>query len=168
MPLETQVVYYSNQPILIPTHSELLRIKAYLVLERNFTRDYVDFLALASDLNPNELGDALSPLEQLYGNLRTDGNVSSNGMLFDLGTVLKRSAPNGGIHKREEWTYFDAMDPSRRPWDLERIRQEGQVQGERVLSLWRALSDIDEPPDADTLREHKTLKDRPVRPPGAL
>ena len=161
VPLDTQVIDYAGHRLRIPTRHELLRIKGFLVLQRNYTRDYVDFLELSSTLNPENLKNSLSMLDHLYGGTRTDENVSGNGMLFDLGTALKKATPNGGIHTREEWTYFDAMEPGRRPWDLERIRQEGQVQGERVLALWRTLADNDEPRDADTLRERQTPRNRP-------
>ena len=164
LPLETQVVEYAGQVLRIPTYHELLRIKAYLILERNYTRDYVDFLALASNLKPEDLKESLSMLDRLYGGMRTGGNVSGNGMLFDLGMALQKAEPRG-THKRE-WVFFDAMEPGGRPWDLERIRQEGRVQGERVLALWRARADNDEPRDADALRERKTPKDRPTRHSG--
>ena len=86
--------------------------------------------------------------------------------MFDLGMALRKPEPMEPL--KGESHHFDSMHANKRPWDLERIRQEGQVQGERVLALWRTLSDNDEPRDADTLREHKTLKDRPVRPSGPL
>ena len=146
VPLETQVIDYTGHSLRIPTRHELLRIKAFLVLERNYDRDYVDFLALAGPLPDGIFEAALSPLEQLYGRL---GNGASDaGLLFDLGTALKQAEPKDPLKGRSH--RFDAMSPNDRPWDLERIRQEGRVQGERVLTLWRALSDNDEPRDADT------------------
>lgn len=153
VPLDTQVIDYAGHSLRIPTLHELLRIKAFLVLERNFTRDYVDFLALASTLTPEDLKESLSMLDRLYGEIRTGENVSGNGMLFDLGTALKRAAPNGGIYRREDWAYFDAMEPGRKPWDLERIRHEGQVEGDRVLTLWEHLGEGDISPESETPRD---------------
>lgn len=139
VPLETQVVHYAGQILRIPTYHELLRIKAYLVLARNYTRDYVDFLVLASALEPEGLEESLATLDHLYGGMLADEDVSGNGMLFDLGMALKQATPKG-THNRD-WAYFDAMEPDRRPWDLERIRHEGQAQGDRVLTLWEYLGD---------------------------
>ena len=46
-PLETVEVNVGGVRLLVPTESELLRIKAVLILKRNATRDYLDFVALA-------------------------------------------------------------------------------------------------------------------------
>ncbi len=49
-PLETTVVNYGGQAITVPTKEEILRIKSALILKRNATRDYLDFVALADQL----------------------------------------------------------------------------------------------------------------------
>lgn len=46
-----------------------MRIKAFLVLDRNYTRDYVDFLALTTPLEQEDIEAALSTLDNLYGQL---------------------------------------------------------------------------------------------------
>ncbi len=51
-PLETAVVDYHGGRITVPTEGEILRIKGVLILKRNATRDYLDFVALA-----NHMGD---------------------------------------------------------------------------------------------------------------
>lgn len=53
---------------------------------------------------------------------------SGYGMLFDWGMALKKAASKDP-HKGA-WSHFDAMEPDRRSWDLERIRYEGQEQGD--------------------------------------
>lgn len=60
-PLETTVV----QGITIPTVDEMLRIKGWLVVTRNAVRDYLDFCALAEQL---DLGfkRAMQTLDPLY------------------------------------------------------------------------------------------------------
>jgi len=45
-PLETTQIEYQGQTITLPTEAEMLRIKAVLILQRNATRDYLDFVAL--------------------------------------------------------------------------------------------------------------------------
>lgn len=52
-PLETAVVDYHGARITVPTEGEILRIKGVLILKRNATRDYLDFVALA-----DHMGDA--------------------------------------------------------------------------------------------------------------
>ncbi len=49
----------------LPTLAEMARVKAWLVVTRNATRDYVDFCALAEKLG-ERLVDALRPLYELY------------------------------------------------------------------------------------------------------
>ncbi len=46
-PLKTTVVNYHGDLIRSPTEGEILRIKSVLILKRNATRDYLDFVALA-------------------------------------------------------------------------------------------------------------------------
>ena len=61
-PLETTVV----RGLRIPTIEEILRIKAYLIVRRNTTRDFVDFVALFDHLGFEKSLDALSTLDDLY------------------------------------------------------------------------------------------------------
>ncbi|MGQ0679807.1 MAG: hypothetical protein ACT4OM_09170 [Actinomycetota bacterium] len=50
-PLEVETISApSGDPIRVPTIEEMLRIKAWLVLKRNATRDYLDVVALAAQL----------------------------------------------------------------------------------------------------------------------
>lgn len=65
-PLETESVDWRGERIVLPTIPEMLRIKAILILERNATRDYLDFVALADKLGQKESAEALRPLDALY------------------------------------------------------------------------------------------------------
>lgn len=60
-PLETEVL----DGIRVPTLAEMARIKAWLVVTRNATRDYVDLCALLSRLG-DEATRALAPMDVLY------------------------------------------------------------------------------------------------------
>ena len=61
-PLETTVV----RGLRIPTPEEILRIKAYLIVRRNATRDFIDFVALYDHLGVKKSLEALSSLDLLY------------------------------------------------------------------------------------------------------
>ncbi len=65
-PLETTVIDFQGQKITVPTKPEILRIKAALILKRNATRDYLDFIALADQLGPKETVQALAAFDSLY------------------------------------------------------------------------------------------------------
>ena len=62
-PLQTTSV----QGLLIPTIREMLRVKAFLMVERRATRDYIDFVALASRLDQDTVLQALGYLNCVYG-----------------------------------------------------------------------------------------------------
>ena len=65
-PLETTVVLHDGAAITLPTEAEILRIKGVLILRRNATRDYLDFVALADHLGDEGVGRALCSFDQLY------------------------------------------------------------------------------------------------------
>src|SRR3990170_7805987 len=53
-PLEVEEVETPVGTLRVPTLDEMLRIKAWLILRRNATRDYLDFAALADRLRETE------------------------------------------------------------------------------------------------------------------
>ena len=65
-PLETQTLEINGESITVPTQSEMLRIKAVLILKRNATRDYLDFVALANGLGDGGVKSALLKFDELY------------------------------------------------------------------------------------------------------
>ena len=65
-PLETVQVELLGQKITVPTRGEILRIKAVLILKRNATRDYLDFVALADHMGNDQMVGSLCPFDRLY------------------------------------------------------------------------------------------------------
>ncbi len=65
-PLETQVVDCHGERITVPTESEILRIKGVLILRRNATRDYIDFVALVDHMGFDNAALALQEFDRLY------------------------------------------------------------------------------------------------------
>jgi hypothetical protein len=65
-PLETTVVDYHGERLTIPTDHEILRIKGVLILKRNATRDYLDFVALANHMGDKPIAQALRSFDKLY------------------------------------------------------------------------------------------------------
>lgn len=61
-PLETTKIRGLN----VPTQEEILRIKAYLIVKRNTTRDLIDFIALFDHLGTSRATQALSTLDKCY------------------------------------------------------------------------------------------------------
>jgi hypothetical protein len=64
-PLEVEIVDTPHGPIRVPTLAEMARIKAWLVLRRNATRDYLDLVALTDRLG-DEAPSVLAGLDVWY------------------------------------------------------------------------------------------------------
>lgn len=65
-PLETTQVERFGGKLTVPTQAEILRIKGVLILKRNATRDYLDFVALADHLGEEQVVSALRKFDRLY------------------------------------------------------------------------------------------------------
>ena len=65
-PLEVEDVDGPGGPVRVPTLEEMLRIKAWLVLRRNATRDYLDVVALANRLGSEAAAGVVLRLDEYY------------------------------------------------------------------------------------------------------
>jgi len=65
-PLELEELDTPAGTIRIPTLPEMLRVKAWLILRRNATRDYLDTVALAERLGGDQAGAAVADLDAYY------------------------------------------------------------------------------------------------------
>lgn len=65
-PLETTTMRVGAFDVRLPTLPEILRIKAFLCLDRNATRDYLDLAALASHQGFDAAVTALTTMDDLY------------------------------------------------------------------------------------------------------
>lgn len=65
-PLETEKLEISGEMLTVPTKAEMLRIKAVLIVKRNATRDYLDFVALSDLIGRSATLDALVKFDELY------------------------------------------------------------------------------------------------------
>lgn len=65
-PLATTVVEHRGGRITVPTEAEILRIKGVLILRRNATRDYLDFVTLADHMGDENVALALQSFDRIY------------------------------------------------------------------------------------------------------
>lgn len=73
-PLETtQVTLASGRVLTAPTAAETLRIKAFLIVRRNQTRDYLDVAALADRYGIQESGRVLARIDDYYADQHGGG-----------------------------------------------------------------------------------------------
>lgn len=72
-PLEVEKATVGNRTLEVPTLQEMVRIKAWLCLMRNATRDYLDFVALADSLGEEEAAIVITALDEYYVDQRGKG-----------------------------------------------------------------------------------------------
>jgi hypothetical protein len=73
-PLETrEVTLLSGRTLRVPTAEETLRIKGFLVVRRNQTRDYLDVAALADRYGIEAAAGVLSRIDDYYADQRGGG-----------------------------------------------------------------------------------------------
>lgn len=65
-PLETEVLEIAGEKLTVPTRAEMLRIKAVLIVRRNATRDYLDFVAMSELIGLDAAVSALAGFDALY------------------------------------------------------------------------------------------------------
>lgn len=92
-PLETQVVALpGGETVIAPTPEETLRIKAYLLVKRNQTRDYIDVAALAERFGIHWAADTLADIDTYYDEGNPGGNVVAAQVLRQLGHSRPRDS----------------------------------------------------------------------------
>jgi Nucleotidyl transferase AbiEii toxin, Type IV TA system len=68
-PLESTEIEVRGKRLVVPTAAEILRIKAWLALSRNQTRDYVDIAALADRIGLDEAASVLRSIDDYYADI---------------------------------------------------------------------------------------------------
>ena len=73
-PLETtQVILPSGRVLTVPTAEETLRIKGFLIVRRNQTRDYLDVAALSDRYSIHEAAGVLARIDDYYADQHGGG-----------------------------------------------------------------------------------------------
>ena len=92
-PLEVATVTLpSGAEVTVPTVEETLRIKAFLVVRRNQTRDYLDLAALSEHLGVDRATEILVRIDDYYA----DQNESGDGVASQLIRQLSDPRPADG------------------------------------------------------------------------
>lgn len=90
-PLETCEVDLGDQlAVIAPTVDEALRVKAYLVVQRNVVRDYLDVVALADHVGLDRAVDILTGIDDYYD----DRSGETGSVLTSLVLALARPSPH--------------------------------------------------------------------------
>ena len=131
-PLETTTVSVGNQEITIPTEAEILRIKGFLLLRRNATRDYVDFAALADRIGDAATATAFERFDRLYP--QDNGESALQQMLVQL------SSPKPYDLDGTILSEYNNLEPRWHDWDEVRA-----VCAHTATTVFDRRCDLDEP-----------------------
>jgi hypothetical protein len=111
-PLEVEEIEVPGGPVRVPTLEEMLRIKAWLVLRRNATRDYLDVVALSDRLGSERAANVMLRLDEYYEDQQGAGGRR---VATQLGRQLAEPAPYD-LSEVDLRTYR-RLDERWRAWD---------------------------------------------------
>lgn len=110
-PLEIEEVAVGERVLRAPTLPECLRVKAYLVVQRNQTRDYLDTVALAERLGRTEAVEVLIAIDDYYAD-RSDG---ADSVLTVLVQRLSEPSPRD-VRVTEQLPAYKGLAPRWHDW----------------------------------------------------
>jgi hypothetical protein len=111
-PLETAEVEVRGKPLVVPTIAEILRIKAWLTLSRNQTRDYLDIAALADRMGLDEAASALREIDTYYADLNERPEAVATQLVKQLADPRPRDA-----EITSQLTNYKSLDPRWHDWE---------------------------------------------------
>jgi diaminopimelate decarboxylase len=102
LPLETvEITLPSGRSLRAPTAEETLRIKAFLIIRRNQTRDYLDVAALADRFGTSKAADVLAKIDDYYADQHGEGH----GVAAQVARQLTDPQPSDASVTKQLGTY---------------------------------------------------------------
>ena len=132
-PLETErVTLPSGRTLIVPTLDETLRVKAFLIVQRHQTRDFLDVAALADRMGLDRAARVLAAIDAYYRDQRGEGD----GVATQVARPLAEPRPRDARTTRELDRY-SRLDARWHDWKA-------------VVAVCRALADRMLTPGMDT------------------
>lgn len=130
VPLETQALQLPDGAgrIVVPTADEALRVKAYLVLQRNQVRDYLDVAALADRLGPDHAAEVLAGIDLYY--LDRSGDAES--VATAIAERLADPAPRDS-RTLAQLSRYKRLDPRWQDWTV--VEEACRALADRMLEV---------------------------------
>lgn len=119
-PLETTIV----KGLKIPTLEEMFRIKAYLIVRRNTTRDFIDFVALFDCLGVSKSLRALDTLDHLYPQ-EGENNAISQQLSVQL------SEPKPWDLSQTDLSHYKALQKPYTDW--QEVKRRAFAAGQKII-----------------------------------
>ncbi len=114
-PLETTEVEVQGKRLLIPTAAEILRIKGWLALSRNQTRDYLDIAALAESVGLDEAAAVLGSIDAYYADINRRPEPVATQLVKQLADPRPRDA-----EVIAQLASYKALEPRWQEWSTVR------------------------------------------------
>jgi hypothetical protein len=110
VPLETERIDLpSGHQLVVPTIAEALRIKAYLAVKRNQTRDYLDIAALAADMGVENAARVLRDIDRFYADVERGEDAVSSQVARQLAAARPKD-----VSVTRQLHVYKGIQP---PWD---------------------------------------------------
>lgn len=133
-PLETSVlVLPGGEPITVPTADETLRVKAFLIVRRNQTRDFLDVAALSDRYGIDHAAAVLTRIDDFYADQHHDGD----GVATQLVRQLADPEPHDTAATKE-LAHYKQLAPRWHDWSD--VRRVCRSVAEAMLMLDRGAS----------------------------
>jgi hypothetical protein len=125
-PLEVEEVVADDTVLRVPTLPEILRIKAWLCLMRNATRDYLDVAALADVLGVDEAATVVAAMDEYY-----EDQVGSGGRRIAAQVAKQLVEPLPDDLAEVDLASYRELAPEWRDWNA--VRGACRSVAERIL-----------------------------------
>lgn len=110
-PLESTAIDVQGKPLVVPTAAEILRIKAWLALSRNQTRDYLDIAAIADSIGLDEAAAVLGDIDDYYADINARPEAVATQLVKQLADPRPRD-----VEVTTQLASYKALDPRWHEW----------------------------------------------------
>ena len=110
-PLESIEVQVRGKRLVVPTAAEILRIKGWLALQRNQTRDYLDIAALAEGMGLDQAACVLRGIDDYYADVNRRPEAVATQLARQLADPRPRDA-----EVTAQLAAYKALDPRWHEW----------------------------------------------------
>jgi hypothetical protein len=110
-PLESTEIDVQGKPLVVPTAAEILRIKAWLALSRNQTRDYLDIAAIADSIGLDEAAAVLGGIDDYYADVNRRPEAVATQLVRQLADPRPRD-----VEVTTQLAGYKALDPRWHEW----------------------------------------------------
>ncbi len=111
-PLEVEEIRVGDRTLRVPTLAEIARIKAWLCLIRNATRDYLDFAALADRLGEEEAASVVGSLDHYYVD-----QIGPGGRRVATQVAKQLADPRPGDLAEVDLRFYRQLEPRWQQWE---------------------------------------------------